>query len=135
MGIEPFLVGSAVDCVLAQRLARRLCDEVQGGVRPDAGGAGRRPASRGRTASRCPTLYRPVGCSVCAKTGYKGRLALHEVMPMTEEIERLTVEHAVGADDHPGGARAGDGRRCARTGWHKVVQGVTSIDEILRVVV
>ena len=97
MGIEPFLVGSAVDCVLAQRLARRLCIEVQGGVRPDA----RRRWSTARfpwqDGQPLPTLFRAVGCSACAKTGYKGRLALHEVMPMSEEIERLTVEHASAA--------------------------------------
>src|SRR4051794_18789096 len=93
MGIEPFLVGSALDCVLAQRLARRLCSKCKEPYEPT------RDSLR---ASRwdwpededLPTLYRAVGCSNCSKTGYKGRLALHEVMAVSEEIERLAVERA-----------------------------------------
>jgi type IV pilus assembly protein PilB len=133
MGIEPFLVGSAVDCVLAQRLARRLCAKCkeQYVPTPEALVTARFPWQEGYP---LPTLYRPVGCSACAKTGYKGRLALHEVMPKTEELERLTVEHA------PASQIAEVARREGMTtlrddGMLKVSEGVTSLDEIMRVVV
>src|SRR6476661_3101969 len=74
MGIEPFLVGSALDCVLAQRLARRLCPKCKEAYVPsrEALVDARFPWSPDE---ELPTLYRPVGCSACAKTGYKGRLA------------------------------------------------------------
>ena len=94
MGIEPFLVGSALDAVLAQRLARRLCTQVQGGLHADTGSSWCRRGSRGTDDKPLPELYRAVGCPACAKTGYKGRLALHEVMIVSEEIERLAVERA-----------------------------------------
>ena len=133
MGIEPFLVGSAVDCVLAQRLARRLCSKCKEEYLPtrDALVAARFPWAEDQP---LPTLYRAVGCSTCAKTGYKGRLALHEVMPNSEAIERLTVEHSSASQIQTIAAQ--EGMRSLRDdGLLKVLAGVTSIDEILRVVV
>ncbi len=132
MGIEPFLVGSALDCILAQRLARRLCVKCREAYVPSRATL---------TASRwdwphddLPTIYRAVGCSACSKTGYKGRLALHEVMPVTEEIERLAVARA--SADAVGQAARADGMTTLRhDGLQKVLQGLTSIEEILRVVV
>jgi type IV pilus assembly protein PilB len=133
MGIEPFLVGSAVDCVLAQRLARLLCTKCREAYTPtpEALVTARFPWQDGQP---LPTLYRPLGCSACSKTGYKGRLALHEVMPLSEEIERLTVEHA-SASAISEVARAQGMITLRDDGMAKVLQGVTSIDEILRVVV
>src|SRR5665647_912828 len=93
MGIEPFLVGSALDCVVAQRLARRLCPKCKDPYEPsevELIGA-RFPWMAGE---EIPTIYRPAGCSACSKTGYKGRMAIHEVMRVTEDIERLAVAHA-----------------------------------------
>ena len=133
MGIEPFLVGSALDCVLAQRLARRLCPKCKEAYVPTKQTLleNRFPWQDGE---ELPTLYRPIGCSACSKTGYKGRLALHEVMAVDEEIERMTVErcssmvirrHAVA-----------EGMITLRhDGLLKVMKGVTSAEEILRVVV
>ena len=93
MGIEPFLVGSSLDCVLAQRLARRLCDWCKEPYAPtEAELAGARWPYDLLEAARA--LWRPVGCRSCANTGYRGRIALHEVMPVSEEIERLAVERA-----------------------------------------
>jgi type IV pilus assembly protein PilB len=132
MGIEPFLVGSALDCVLAQRLARRLCVKCKEAYVPSL---------EMLTASRwnwpheeLPTIYRAVGCSACSKTGYKGRLALHEVMPVGEEIERLAVARA-SADAVGVAARAAGMTTLRDDGLKKVLQGLTSIEEILRVVV
>ncbi len=132
MGIEPFLVGSALDCVLAQRLARRLCSKCKEPFEPteeQLEKIGYRP----RPDDPSPTFFRPIGCSNCSKTGYKGRLALHEVMAMDDDIERMTVERASStqistvAIDH--------GMRVLREdGLLKASQGVTSLDEIFRVV-
>jgi type IV pilus assembly protein PilB len=133
MGIEPFLVGSAVDCVLAQRLARRLCTKCREPYEPTPETllTARFPWQEGEA---LPTLYRAKGCSACSKTGYRGRLALHEVMPISEEIERLTVEHAP-ASQILAAAKLEEMVTLRDDGMLKVLQGVTSIDEILRVVV
>jgi len=133
MGIEPFLVGSALDCVLAQRLARRLCPKCREAYTPSPGLLldNRFPWQDGQD---LPTLYRPIGCSACSKTGYKGRLALHEVMTVDEEIERMTVEHASSLTI--GRYAVQQGMITLRhDGLLKVMAGVTSIEEILRVVV
>ena len=133
MGIEPFLVGSALDCVLAQRLARRLCSKCKEPYTPSAETllAARFPWTEGEP---LPVLHRAVGCSACAKTGYKGRLALHEVMRVTESVERLTVERASSSDIER--VAHGEGMVSLRLdGMAKVAAGVTSLDEILRVVV
>lgn len=133
MGIEPFLVGSALDCVLAQRLARRLCSKCREAYvpTPDTLQAARFPWSPG---DPLPTLYRAHGCAACANTGYKGRLALHEVMAVSEGIERLTVERASAATIER--LAHDEGMVSLRLdGMHKVAAGITSLDEILRVVV
>jgi type IV pilus assembly protein PilB len=133
MDLEPFLVGSAVDAVLAQRLARRLCSKCKEAYRPTAEslGVSRYPWSPD---DPLPTLYRPVGCSNCSKTGYKGRLALHEVMVVSEEVERMAVERASAAAI--GRVAREQGMTTLRDdGMRKVAEGVTSLEEILRVVV
>jgi type IV pilus assembly protein PilB len=133
MGVEPFLVGSALDCVLAQRLARRLCSKCREEYTPDPDTllSARFPWEVGM---ELPTLFRAVGCSACAKTGYRGRLALHEVMPVTEEIERLTVERASAVEI--GRVARDQGMQTLRDdGMAKVMAGVTTLEEILRVVV
>ncbi len=133
MGIEPFLVGSALDCVLAQRLARRLCPKCKEAYvpTPEALIQARYPWQDGEP---LPTLYRPGGCSACSKTGYKGRLALHEVMAVTEQVERLAVERA--SAEAIGVVARQQGMAMLRDdGLEKVTAGVTSLEEIFRVVV
>jgi type IV pilus assembly protein PilB len=132
MGIEPFLVGSALDAVLAQRLARRLCGRCKEAYTPSPEDLtlARFPWQPGE---ELPVLYRPVGCPNCAKTGYKGRLALHEVMSVTEEIERMAVSRSSSTDI--GRLAREQGMTTLRDdGMEKVRLGATSIEEILRVV-
>lgn len=132
MGIEPFLVGSALDCVVAQRLARRLCEKCKVPYRPTETEmlAARFPWVPGEP---IPELFKPGGCVTCSKTGYRGRLALHEVMRVTEEIERHAVAHSSSADI--GATAVKQGMTTLRDdGWYKVAMGQTSIEEILRVV-
>jgi type IV pilus assembly protein PilB len=133
MGIEPFLVASALDCVLAQRLARRLCTKCKESYEPT-----RRELDALRIQwpedGTTPMLWRPVGCTACSKTGYKGRLALHEVMAVTEDVERLAVERA-SAEAIGRVARAQGMTTLRDDGIAKAQLGVTSMEEILRVVV
>ncbi|MBA2954494.1 type II secretion system protein GspE [Nocardioides sp. MAH-18] len=130
MGIEPFLVGSALDAVVAQRLCRSLCERCREAYQPSAAELA---ALRFDLDPAVDHLYRPVGCTSCAGTGYRGRLALHEVMSVTEEIERLTVARA-STDDINQRARAQGMASLREDGWLKVQQGKTSIEEVLRVV-
>jgi type IV pilus assembly protein PilB len=132
MDIEPFLVGSALDCVVAQRLARRLCDKCK---QPYHANPDELQALGFAVDPRMgvPTLHRPIGCQHCSNTGYRGRMALHEVMSVTEDIERLAVSRASSAEI--GRAAVQQGMYTLRQdGWGKALLGMTSIEEILRVV-
>ena len=133
MGIEPFLVGSALDCVLAQRLTRRLCAKCKEAYTPSATDL-QQVGFPWSPDDPLPTLYRPVGCSTCSRTGYKGRIALHEVMTMNESIEHLAVSRA-SSTVIAEAARDGGLISLRDDGLRKVAEGVTSIEEILRVVV
>jgi type IV pilus assembly protein PilB len=133
MDIEPFLVGSALDCVVAQRLARRLCDRCKQPYQhdPEQLAALRFAFDPNRPP---PTLYRPVGCQNCSNTGYRGRIGLHEVMMVTEQIERLAVTRASSAEI--GKVAREQGLIPLRwDGWAKIQMGLTSVEEIMRVVV
>lgn len=133
MGIEPFLVGSAIDCVVAQRLARRLCDRCKEPY--DHPVEKLVPLRFGLFAGQAvPQVFRPVGCSSCSGTGYRGRIALHEIMPVTEEIERLAVERATTMTVAKTAVQQGM-TTLREDGWAKVKLGLTSVEEVLRVAV
>jgi type IV pilus assembly protein PilB len=129
MGVEPFLVGSALDCVVAQRLARRLCERCKEPIEPDA----ETLDALGFESEPGQQIFRPVGCSSCSHTGYRGRIGVHEVMTVSEEIERLAVERASGSEVAKV-ARAQGMATLRQDGWAKVRLGLTSIDEVVRVV-
>jgi len=133
MGIEPFLVGSALDAVVAQRLARKLCEKCKQTYIPTPREleVARFPWLDGE---EIPELFRPDGCTACSGTGYQGRIALHEVMRVTEEIERQAVSHSSSAEIAETARKQGM-ISLRDDGWRKVVMGWTSIEEILRVVV
>ncbi|MEO6885866.1 MAG: ATPase, T2SS/T4P/T4SS family [Jatrophihabitantaceae bacterium] len=133
MGIEPFLVGSSLDCVMAQRLARRLCQWCKKAYVP---------TTDELTAARWPyelvlaptQLWHPVGCRSCSNTGYRGRIALHEVMPVSEEVERLAVAHASAHEIQR--VAIAEGMDVLRVdGLRKAALGETSLAEVLRVAV
>ena len=132
MQVETFLVGSAIDCVVAQRLARKLCEKCKQAYAPEE----RELIEAGFAESRVPDLglfFRPSGCQSCSNTGYRGRIGLYEVMPMTEEIERLTVERA--SSETVKRVAIEQGMYTLRDdGLHKAASGMTSIEEIARVV-
>ena len=133
MGIEPYLVASALDCVLAQRLARRLCSKCKEPYKPtiEELTTARFPFD---PEGDLPELFKPIGCSNCSNTGYKGRMAIHEVMAVTEDLQRLVVESA-SAEEMKRTAQSQGMKTLRHDGMEKVVKGATSIEEILRVVV
>jgi type IV pilus assembly protein PilB len=124
MGIEPFLVSSAIDCIVAQRLVRMLCkhckrlQKVPDSVLAEHGLSGAEP-------------YEPVGCSRCGGSGYRGRVGLYEVMTVSEEIRALILERA-SVDDMVAVAVRQGMLRLRDDGMHKVREGLTSIAEIER---
>lgn len=129
MGIEPYLVGSALVGVVAQRLARRLCDKCKRPTSYDEDYLAR----IGLLVEEDEEVFVPAGCSQCADTGYLGRIAIHEVMTVTEEIERLTVARSSASEI--GRTAMQQGMVSLRMdGWNKVCAGLTSIEEVLRVV-
>jgi type IV pilus assembly protein PilB len=133
MGIEPFLVGSSLDAVLAQRLARRLCDWCKEAFEPDDAmlAAARWPVE---DLARPAQLWRAVGCRSCTKTGYRGRLALNEVMPVSEEIERLAVDRAPATEIVK--VAIAEGMTTLHVdGLRKAAEGLTTLDEVFRVTV
>jgi type IV pilus assembly protein PilB len=131
MGVEPFLVSSAVDCVLAQRLARKLCPDCREEWTP------KREVliGAGYTADNLPdSVFRPVGCKKCGNTGYRGRIGVHEVLMMTEEISRLCVENATAEEIKSVAVEQGM-LTLRKDGLEKVRSGLTSIEEVVRVIV
>ena len=135
MGVEPFLTGSAVTAVLAQRLARCLCTAAARPTRQRATSSSP-PASR-PSRSRLRTEPRSTGdkgCPRCGHTGYKGRLGVFQLMVMNEELERLASERA-SRDVIERAARDGGMRGMWDDGLEKVLQGVTTVEELGRVLV
>jgi type IV pilus assembly protein PilB len=131
MGVEPFLTASAVDCVLAQRLARKLCGDCKVETKP----AKKVLIDAGFSEDDLPdVVYAPSGCPKCGGTGYRGRTGVHEVMMMTEEISRLTVEEATTEDIKKVAVEQGM-LTLREDGLEKVRNGVTSIEEVVRVIV
>jgi type IV pilus assembly protein PilB len=133
MGIEPFLVTSALDCVVAQRLARRLCEKCKAPYQPSDEQLLAAGWDMSKLASLRPELFRAVGCNACGQTGYRGRTAVHEIMLMTEEIERLIVARA--SSDEIRRVAVDQGMvTLRRDGLAKVEAGRTTLEEVSRVV-
>ena len=130
MGIEPFLVSSSVILILAQRLARKICQQCKEEEKAPA------PAlvKIGFSEEEAKTLkcFRGKGCSACNNSGYKGRIALYEVMPISDEIRELILEGASANEIKKAAIRLGT-KTLRMSGLTKIKDGVTSIEEVLRV--
>jgi type IV pilus assembly protein PilB len=132
MEVETFLVASAIDCVVAQRLARKLCERCREAYVPEPVEL----VEAGYPEWQVPDvreLWRRVGCGACGNTGYRGRMGLYEVMPMTEELERMTIERASSEALRKVAIEQGM-HQLRDDGLRKAVTGQTSIEEIARVV-
>ena len=130
MGVEPFLVTASVNLVLAQRLARKICDDCRMQVEADP----KVLADVGFTEEQLenPTVYRGSGCRTCGNTGYRGRIALYEVMPFTERLKDMVLQGCSTAELKIEMIKAGV-KTLRMAGISKALEGVTTIDEILRV--
>jgi type IV pilus assembly protein PilB len=128
MGIETFLTASAVDCVVAQRLARKLCPTCKRRtIIPVAA-----LCEEGVRAGTDLEGYEPVGCPRCNNTGYRGRVGIYSVMSMSDRIKELTIARA--AEPEIAGVAEEEGMLTLREdGVSKVRTGVTSLEEVLRV--
>jgi type IV pilus assembly protein PilB len=128
MGIESFLTASAIDCIVAQRLARTLCSSCKRRVVVS-------PTSIAEAGFRTRSgmeAYEAVGCSRCGNSGYRGRIGLYSVMRMTERVKDMTVNHAP-QGDIANVARQEGMLTLREDGLAKVRAGLTSFDEIVRV--
>ena len=130
MGIEPFLVSSAVVLIMAQRLARRICQQCKDVEKVPV--AALLKLGFSQEEAEKVTCYKGKGCPACNNTGYKGRVALYEVMPVKDELKELILEGASSAELKKSAIRLGM-KSLRMSGLTKVVEGVTTIDEVLRV--
>jgi type IV pilus assembly protein PilB len=128
MGIEPFLISSAVDCVVAQRLARKLCPHCKrrAVLTPEVLAAAEMPDGAELEA------HEPSGCSRCNQSGYRGRVGIYSVMTMSERIKEMTVAQAPEAEIDSV-AREEGMLTLREDGFVKVRSGLTSLEEVLRV--
>jgi general secretion pathway protein E/type IV pilus assembly protein PilB len=130
MGVEPFLIGTTVEGIMAQRLVRRLCPHCKEKFEP--------------IPSEIPSdfpyqkmldenidIYHPVGCRECRHTGYSGRIALYELLIATEDI-RLMASMGRQSHEMKKAARSSGMMTLRENGWRKVLHGITSIDEVIR---
>ena len=131
MGIEPFLVGQALSCVVAQRLVRRLCKSCKREYTPGEEELHAIGLTSDDIKDAGP-LYKPVGCKECSGTGYRGRMAIHEIMLMNGRLERLIANNAT-TDEIAKVAVANGMTRLREDCWEKVKMGDTSISEVIRV--
>jgi type IV pilus assembly protein PilB len=129
MGVEPFLISASVIGCMAQRLARKICTNCKESYKPPVEALQR----VGIRVDGDVTLYRGRGCDVCRHTGYKGRIGLYELMIMNEEIQDLVVKRAPLSEVR--NAALANGMKTLRMdGFEKIVEGITTIEEISRVV-
>jgi type IV pilus assembly protein PilB len=135
MGVEPFLTGSAVTAVLAQRLARKLCTHCCEMYipTPEEMRAARFTAEQAAAADGV-SLYRKRGCPRCSQTGYKGRIGVYQLMVMSETLERLAAQHASREEVERAAIEAGM-KTLWEDGLAKVASGLTSLEELGRVLV
>ncbi len=128
MGVEPFLTASATVGVVAQRLVRRICENCKEPYKPS-------PAileELGISQEKERRFYRGVGCEECKNTGYKGRMGIYEIMSMDETLRELTLKQA--SSDQIKKVAIQHGMRTLRQdGLFKAIQGITTLEEVIRV--
>lgn len=127
MGVEPFLLSSSLIGVVAQRLVRTLCPDCRQPHTPDHAEC----QLLGVHAEQAPTIYRPVGCAKCNQRGYKGRTGIYEVVPINDTLRRMIHERNLEQDLESEARRHSPSIRS--DGMTKVLAGLTSLDEVLRV--
>ncbi len=133
MGVEPFLISASLCAVMAQRLARRLCPycKKEDKATPQELRLMEIPWKEG---DELPTVFRPVGCKECSNTGYHGRVAVQQVMGVSDTMESMIATGSTALEIQQQAEK--EGMTSLRAdGWDKVKQGITSIEEVVRVTV
>ena len=136
MGIEPFLVASAIELVIAQRLVRRLCGECAGSAPINKIKLKESLAILGcdeAEADLITALKTPVGCDRCRNTGYRGRIGLFEIFRLNDDLHELVLKRE-STRTLADAARKQGMRTLGQSGWEKVKAGATTLDEVLRVI-
>jgi general secretion pathway protein E/type IV pilus assembly protein PilB len=153
MGIEPFLVASTVEGVMAQRLVRTICPDCKVSFTPDieelpidfptgkaaedlgVPGLAMSPAHKdgdGHARGQVPLLYKGTGCRACRQTGFRGRTGIHELMVSTDPIREMVVTRVnAGVIRHE--AMKSGMKTLRQDGWRKVLMGTTTVEEVARV--
>jgi general secretion pathway protein E/type IV pilus assembly protein PilB len=126
MGVEPFLVASSVEAVLAQRLVRKICLDCKEGYKPDSN---KLPADFNYQGGE---LWRGKGCRRCNNTGYRGRLGIFELLVLNDEVRELIMKRAGSGSIITAGRKNGL-VLLREDGWNKVRQGITTPAEVTRV--
>jgi type II secretory ATPase GspE/PulE/Tfp pilus assembly ATPase PilB-like protein len=128
MGVEPYLLSSVLEGVLAQRLVRRICETCRIPDTPSSADL----FALGVEGTAAPVVYRGRGCEACRSTGYRGRTGIYELFSITEEVRSLTLRRASTREIRRHAVEAGM-VTLRMDGWRKAREGVTTIDEVLRV--
>ncbi|BEP95126.1 type II secretion system ATPase GspE [Acidovorax sp. A79] len=128
MGVEPYLITASVVGVLAQRLVRKLCEECKTPLLPDQAQAA--AASLGVPLQEGQVIYKSVGCAACRGTGYRGRIAVHELLVLTEDVKKVVLERGSKLSSEDGAYAGGN---LLQDGATKVFKGLTTAEEVLRV--
>jgi type IV pilus assembly protein PilB len=131
MGIEPFLVSSSVNCIVAQRLARRVCEECKE-TDPTVGTEAMIEAGMAEDLARSATPVKGRGCRTCSETGFKGRVALYEVMELGEELKEFVLNGASAIELKREAIRLGM-QTLRQSALKKLSEGTTTLSEVLRV--
>jgi type IV pilus assembly protein PilB len=129
MGIEPFLVASSVNLIAAQRLARMICEYCKQPIQVSP----QMLLNLGVPSDEISAFvcYKGTGCPRCSNTGYKGRVALYEVMPIREEIRELILQGASAMEIKREAMRLGM-KSLRQTALTKLKEGTTTVEEVLR---
>jgi type IV pilus assembly protein PilB len=130
MGVEPFLVTASVNLILAQRLARKICEHCKTQVEVDP--AALRRVGFTEEQARTVAVMKGAGCRECNNTGYRGRVALYEVMPFTQRLKDMVLQGANTSELKAAMIREGV-NTLRMAGLEKVAAGITTIDEVTRV--
>jgi type II secretory ATPase GspE/PulE/Tfp pilus assembly ATPase PilB-like protein len=135
MGIEPFSLASTLEIIIAQRLVRRLCTQCQAGIPAETAVAAlpRHKTAVAKYFRKKDTVYTSKGCTVCAGSGYQGRIALFEIITVTPELEELITKRPSALEIEKLARKQGNAAMFA-DGIEKVKSGMTTLEEVLRVV-
>ncbi|MBB3318056.1 MULTISPECIES: GspE/PulE family protein [unclassified Rhizobium] len=134
LGVETFLLASALRCVIAQRLVRRLCERCRAPVNDGAGAEHAALARRGFVPRPGDSYFRAVGCAYCGESGYRGRVGIFEVLPVDAELSGLMRDDVDPQKIQTAAVRAGM-TTMLDDGFAKYRKGITSIEEVLRVTI